>query len=567
MGVGIFAQLFPLLNFIHTSLFLQKRKNQFMTRRLFQILGFLSLFGSFCFGQTTPPHYAHIPSLTGVNNVFFNAGFCTKFQFIYTQAEMAGMISPITGPLNINRIWFRHGGGSSDLSAVISGLVIKMGHTTLNNPTNQFSANFNQGAPVTVLSAGTYTYTPLIGNENIAADNWTYIDLQTPFAYNFSDNLCVEISFSNSSGFIVGNFADNGGTPITQFTASNISDQADASTSRPVFGISATVPCSIQIQTQIQSQVSCPGGDDGSATVIGTGGSGSLTYTWMPGNLSGAAQANLTVGTYLVEVSDGPGCNDSVTLTITEPPPILLSETITPSNCGSSDGAINVTASGGTSPYSYLWSPGDITTNPATDLSAGIYSLTVTDQAGCTAAGTYSVPQNNPLNLQISPSFANIPAGESVLLTASGADFYTWSPTSGLSCSDCPNPEATPASSTTYSVIGSNAEGCTDSAFVTITVQENATWFIPNTFTPDEDAVNPVFFPITLNPSTVDYYQMRIYDRWGQLIFSSKTMEDGWDGTYRGNLQQNGIYAWLLEFNKINSDKTEVLSGHVLLLR
>ena len=185
----------------------------------------------------TPPHYSHVPSDAGTNNLYFNESACRKFQFIYTQAEIAAMNAPVSGPIVIDTLWFRHGGASNPFTQ-LTNLVVRMGHSTLANPGAQFEANFNVDAPQTVLSEVSYTYTPLIGAINVTEDNWTYIALQNPFQYNFINNLCVEFSFSASSASIAGNFANNGGTPITQYAVLNSATVADGTSSRPMFGVS-----------------------------------------------------------------------------------------------------------------------------------------------------------------------------------------------------------------------------------------------------------------------------------------------------------------------------------------
>ena len=130
------------------------------------------------------------------------------------------MVSPVTGTLNIDTLWFRHGPINA-LFTQLTNFQIRMGHSNLTDPGVQFNANFNIGSAQTVLSASNYVYTPLAGAFGFPADNWTFIALQTPFEYNFIDNLCVEFSFSASSGAIAGNYANNGGAPVTQYAATS----------------------------------------------------------------------------------------------------------------------------------------------------------------------------------------------------------------------------------------------------------------------------------------------------------------------------------------------------------
>ena len=224
------------------------------------------------FSQSTPQHYFYLPLNSGVNNLFFNDAACEKFQFIYTQPEIANMVNPVSGPISIDTIWFRFGGGSSNPSTILTNFQIRMGHTTLINPGNQFNTNFNIGVAQTVLTSASYTLTPLIGTWNVPSNDWTFIVLQTPFIYNFTNNLCVELSFSSSSAAIAGNYADNGGVPISQFAGVSTATTATSTSSRPMFGISSGQGCPQVTATSTQTNVTCNGGTDGSATVIASGG-------------------------------------------------------------------------------------------------------------------------------------------------------------------------------------------------------------------------------------------------------------------------------------------------------
>jgi gliding motility-associated-like protein len=210
-----------------------------MYPRLFILLPFFLIWNFSVKAQTLPQHYAHVPANAGTNNLFFNQSVCEKFQFIYTQSEIANMVTPVTGPITIDTIWFRFGGGSGLTSTQLSNLQVRMGHTTLTNPGVQFNTNFNAGPAQTVISSTNYTLTPLVGAANVPANNWTFIVLQTPFSYNFTDNLCIEFSFSASSGNIIGNYANNGGAPVCQYAGTSSATNAQTTTSRPMFGISS----------------------------------------------------------------------------------------------------------------------------------------------------------------------------------------------------------------------------------------------------------------------------------------------------------------------------------------
>jgi gliding motility-associated-like protein len=92
-------------------------------------------------------------------------------------------------------------------------------------------------------------------------------------------------------------------------------------------------------------------------------------------------------------------------------------------------------------------------------------------------------------------------------------------------------------------------------------------FYIPNTFTPDDDAYNSTFFPVFTSGFDPQKYSMLIFDRWGELIFESRDAEVGWDGTYGGKLMQDGTYIWKIEFKTKANDKRVMKVGHVNILR
>lgn len=109
--------------------------------------------------------------------------------------------------------------------------------------------------------------------------------------------------------------------------------------------------------------------------------------------------------------------------------------------------------------------------------------------------------------------------------------------------------------------------GCLDTAYHSIQVREEALVFVPNTFTPDGNEHNNIFFPVIAQGVDLYDYSMSIFNRWGEMIFITKDVLTGWDGTYKGELCQNGTYIWKLEFKARNSEERFLKTGHVNLLR
>ena len=154
------------------------------------------------------------------------------------------------------------------------------------------------------------------------------------------------------------------------------------------------------VQVTNAKGVTCHGGSDGSATVVASGGSGFYTYSWSNG-LSGGSISNLFAGTYSVTVSDGSQTSTKEVL-ITQPNPLQVTfNTVQPSCSNIADGIVSVTVSEGLEvDYAYNWSNGS-TGSYVTGLPAGLYTVTVTDNAGCTTQSSVALPSPNPVTAQV----------------------------------------------------------------------------------------------------------------------------------------------------------------------
>lgn len=97
--------------------------------------------------------------------------------------------------------------------------------------------------------------------------------------------------------------------------------------------------------------------------------------------------------------------------------------------------------------------------------------------------------------------------------------------------------------------------------------EEEALYYVPNCFTPDGNEHNQRFEPVFTCGFDPLHYELKVFDRWGQNVFASSDPQTGWDGTLNGVLMQDGIYAWTIRYKSPTTDETEVISGHVGLLR
>jgi gliding motility-associated-like protein len=100
-----------------------------------------------------------------------------------------------------------------------------------------------------------------------------------------------------------------------------------------------------------------------------------------------------------------------------------------------------------------------------------------------------------------------------------------------------------------------------------IQISEDLIYYVPNTFTPDGDEYNNTFKPIFFSGFDPQEFTLTIFNRWGEVLFESKNVEIGWDGTYNGEYCQNGAYVWTIRFKDSRNDKKHTLNGHVNILK
>jgi len=217
--------------------------------------------------------------------------------------------------------------------------------------------------------------------------------------------------------------------------------------------------------------VSCFGGNNGSATVAASGGSPGYTYVWSPAPGGGQGTPTATglsaPQTYTVIVSDLNGCTAQATVQITQPPQLTATAAGTNVLCnGAATGSVTVTPTGGTGGYTYTWLPSGGPGNTATNLLAAVYSCTVTDVNGCTVVTGFNVTQPSALTATTSftQSTCGLPNGSACVSASGGAGGYTYSWTPGPGAGTCLN-----------NVVGGNyvclitdANGCTLSVSVTV---------------------------------------------------------------------------------------------------
>ena len=118
-------------------------------------------------------------------------------------------------------------------------------------------------------------------------------------------------------------------------------------------------------------------------------------------------------------------------------------------------------------------------------------------------------------------------------------------------------------------LIAYNIDGCNDTIRQTVLVKEELIYYVPNTFTPDGDEFNNEFKPIFYSGHDPYSYTMVIFNRWGEIVYQTSNLDIGWKGTYgdSGDIVQDGVYIWKINFNEKGIDKNIETSGHVLIIK
>jgi len=269
--------------------------------------------------------------------------------------------------------------------------------------------------------------------------------------------------------------------------------------------------------------------------------SGQTDYLWSTGATSSSIIVKPTVNTlYKVTVTNSSVCSNSsnilVSVTTTPKATIINPQTI----CAGS--RVELIASGGAN---YLWSTGEtifeIQVNPNTTTS---YSVIVSNGNCSNTANTFVLV--NPLPEGTACCDATIIPGQNAvfnIIPVNSGYIYNWIPKEGLSCDTCPNPVASPIITTVYNLTITNNVGCQirDALKVTINCEE---LFVPNAFSPNADGKNDVLF---VSGYCVQSLEFKIYDRWGNNVFESNNMNDGWDGKYKGRDCDPDVFVYSLK--------------------
>ncbi|MBL7771693.1 MAG: gliding motility-associated C-terminal domain-containing protein [Chitinophagaceae bacterium] len=297
------------------------------------------------------------------------------------------------------------------------------------------------------------------------------------------------------------------------------------------------------------------------------------TYLWTPGtDLTSATTLNpsfygsTAFTSYILSATTPHGCTsqDTVNIAVNSTDYLLMGkdQTMCPHE------VVTLSALGG---VNYHWNPaylvsdstaGIVTTSPAVTTT---FYVTALDQNGCKDTNNITVYVYPGGELYAGDDVTIYP-GESTQLNAEGnCAFYTWFPPNGLSNPNIKNPIAQPSVTTQYIVNGSTEYGCKIQDTVVVNVSPESLLELPNAFTPGPGTSINDILGIKVR-GTVKLNSFRIFNRWGQEVFSTTNINEGWNGQYNGKLQPMGTYVYMIDATT-STGKRFTKQGNVTLVR
>ncbi len=378
-------------------------------------------------------------------------------------------------------------------------------------PTNAVSVANNNALPITspVITTDYFGVSRSATTPDIGASEFNGLVCTTPSVYAVSGggNGCgttgVPVGLVNSqtgvnyqlklNGTATGSLVAGTGAALA-FGSVTVAGTYTVDATSNVVGCNTVVPMSanaivttspgVTVMTYSQTNVSCFGGANGTATVVAGIGTPPYTYSWFPNGGTSATTTGRAAGSYSCTITDAVGCTTFRGFTITQPPALsTVTSFQTNIACnGASTGAAGVNPSGGTSPYTYSWTNG-ATTNAISGLNAGTYTVTVTDANSCTSNRSFTLTQPaavvSGFTSQTNVACFGGSTGAINLTPAGGTTPYTFNWGGGITTED-----RTGLAAGTYSVIITDANGCTatytyiisqPSAITATTLQTNVT--------------------------------------------------------------------------------------------
>ena len=451
----------------------------------------------------------------------------------------------------------------------------------------QYSINGTTYQPNNTFNVPAGTYTVFVKDNNGCINSTASIDVIEPLVLTISTTTQPASCNGGADGLIT--VTAGGGNSGYQYSIDGVNFQSSNSFKVTAGNYTVTVKdqnnCIItkNVAVRLNNNLTFSKGNDtticegGSARLIAT--SNATVFTWTPAtalNNSSIANplASPTTTTEYTVTASLEGCNVSGKIRVIVNPTPIPNAGADADICFGQNARLS--ASGGTS---YQWTPSTYLSSATIPDPTVIepqqttqYRLQVKDANGCTSLITDDVlvKITPPIKVIVSPKDSIVADGDRIQLNATSiGTSYSWTNPVTLSNPNIPNPiAAIPVGSIgniyTYTVTANTPAGCSGTASITLKVYKGPDIYVPTGFTPNDDGKNDKFYPLSVGIKKINYF--RVFNRWGQMVFSGTTLNDGWDGKLGGSEQPGGVYVWIVQATT-RDDRVIIKKGTVMLIR
>ncbi len=467
---------------------------------------------------------------------------------------------------------------------------------------NEISIEVSNTAEVSLVALDTVTLCSSMDVENIInGEEYPAITIGQPLDLNcFNHTIVIDATETVTGENIQQQWYDENMIPIANANSTSLEVQepgtyylqnTDVSNGCELIESINITENTISPEINAGEDLSIPCNENGvliNATILSSF-SEDLTLQWsFEGNILNSVTNNLNPifnqeGIYQLTVIDninGCSASDSVNINMENDIPTGLNFEIEFSPCGDyTDGEIIIQETiGGTAPYEYLVNETSLNGSSITNLSAGEYTIQVIDSKGCSYEETIELPTGNNINVFASPNnFILTNGDEGVVNLITNLDdninyIISWDNEEGVSCTNCLSDIVlNPTTSQDYNITLIDENGCIDSTSIRVTVRHVIDIYIPTVFTPDEIGENQ-YFTVFTDENIITLTGFKIYDRWGELIFTTpgdilpNVPHLGWNGIYNNKPANPGVYVYIVEYKDIDGNKG-VSVGDITLVR
>jgi len=455
------------------------------------------------------------------------------------------------------------------------------------------------GATISGLPAGGYTVSA-IDNKGCVSSAQIAIEQPNKMEINHNQLVVEHVSCAGKEDGLI-SIEVQGGVPPYNYTwgqgktshiitnlpqgsyTVEIKDQVNCSIQRT---FTVTEPAPLKLNLTAEKMILCP---DQSTLIHAsyTGGVQPISIDWGNAINTWTHVANPKQDTvYQAVISDGHACTDLATIAIqvSELPKAIFDDHMLQVCVGTTVSLTSLDTKE-SDVCTWTFSDGTVIANqcgtiyhPITTLGFQDVTLLVVNSNGCFASHTgyhmiYALPQPVADFKTDKTSYSTLDAEVIFTNLSQNATSYIWDFGDDSPLITDPNPIHAYLSNAqkthTVTLIAQSSNGmalCADTISKYITVNEQQLFFLPNSFTPNRDGRNELFMPVITSGVNPDHYLFEVYNRWGEKVFETTSIFEGWDGTYKGQIERQDMYLWRIQVQERQSVKRVIYTGHVSVL-